>query len=782
MNILLIVIDGLRADRLSCMGCTRPTSPAIDAIARDGILFEHCFTPVTPTQPAMTTLLTGQFPLTHMIVAQSGYNTLDPHAPWLPTLLKRNGYATIAVDSLASEKRWFSRGIGTSIDPEAIYDTPHTCLQLNRLAVGCLKEQRSPFFMLLHYYETHTPYVPDERHIRRFYDGNPTVTNRGSLAPFYRRPLKPQLVTDWLLPYARQWDVNGQIEDIEFVRALYDAAICMADEGINELMEQLRLLGILDDTAVFILGDHGQELGEHGIYFEQHGLYDTTLRVPFIVRTPAPDARGRRITSVVQLPDIAPTILDIAGVGIPDSVEGRSLAPFLTGTEDPPGYNAVLACESTWMSKWAYRTPTHKLIVSRSRDFYGKPGTELYDLKNDPAEQSNLADAKPELCARLREQMEQSIARHLRPGREDPIAVHGIVRGLHSYHITKTLEELRPSPFGGFASRTRPSPGTTPLPDVHPSLREWAYPEFRSMLESLRPEIGAHEWWLGFLRRAAQEQGLFPDALYQVFRRFTRRRPRRPYFVGVTTDEILFLGDLRDPFSVASAVVRGFNGTVTGFLADEVRRNPGSFIDAGANAGITAATVARELRGVATVYAFEPLPEAAARAAATFALNRLTNVRLYCCAVGESDGATRLLHAPGRSTIASTHRTRLLSEHRLIAEIPVPRRSLDSLRKEFCWGPVSLIKIDVEGSEAEVLKGAEALLRTDRPGILYERNPQTMPDRDVDKAIASIIPSDYRVEGLMADGSLQPIDPGCSEQPYDVWCTPDGRDEAGIPR
>ena len=437
MNFVLLVIDSLRADRLSCYGYQRPTTPFLDSIADSSALFENFFTPATPTQPAVTTLFTGQFPLTHRIFAQSGRNRLAPDAPWFPEELARHGYATVAIDNLALGKKWFRRGfrvyksLADLRTGEARY---LRCTDLNREAMQWLDAKgKQPFFLYLRYGDPHTPYAAPSPYREQFYQGDPTTSNRGSLDEFYAHQLKSYLLDDWLIPAAAQWPgaAGDRIEDIEWCRAQYDAEVRFVDEGIAQLMSYLEKRGLSADTAVIILGDHGESLGEHGIYFEHHGLYDCTMRPPLLVHWPEKIDSGRRIAAWTQLPDIAPMLLEMAGVPVPKAVEGTSLVPLLTGQTSAHVYSQIVSCESTWMCKWAYREEDHKLIIAREPDMYGKPRLELYDLRSDPGELTNLADEQPDLATAMLARFENWLARQLAAKGEstDPLAMHGSVRG-----------------------------------------------------------------------------------------------------------------------------------------------------------------------------------------------------------------------------------------------------------------------------------------------------------------------------------------------------------------
>ncbi len=428
-NVVILVADSLRADRLSCYGCPRPTSPRLDALAASGARALRFFTPATPTEPACTSLLTGQFPLAHGIVAPSRRCRLSRRAPWLPAILAAHGYATAILDDLAWKQYW-GRGFGTRLYRRTSDHEYLDGFAMNAMARPWLTAQRGrPFFLYLRYGDTHTPYWPPARYRALFYDGDPTTANQGSLDAFHARPLKSYLVDRWLRPAARAWpDAAGpRIEDVEWCRAQYDSEVRALDDAVGELLDHLDGLGTLGDTLVLVLGDHGESLGEHGIFFEHHGLYDVTIRPPLLVAAPGRIAAGQRLESIVMTPDLAPTILELLGLPIPAGMEGRSVAGLLAGQPSGEPRRVVVASESTWMCKWAYRTDRHKLIVSREPDLYGGPPVELYDLAADPGETVNLAESLPDVRHAIRAEFDGWLRRRLAAlGRaRDPVEAHG---------------------------------------------------------------------------------------------------------------------------------------------------------------------------------------------------------------------------------------------------------------------------------------------------------------------------------------------------------------------
>ena len=428
MNILMLAIDTLRADHLSCYGYRYPTSPTVDQLAQEGILFEKLICPVLPTEPSFTTLYTGQHPITHGIVSHGGSATLDRKIPLLPELLLNAGYTTCAVDNLASNKAWFARGYEFYIDPsmKRAMRLMVTAEEINHRAISWLKAYgNEKFFLFLHYWDPHTPYLPPPNYRELFYHGNRSDPANKSLEPLWRHVLGDVWKDTWF-----KW-LGGPITDADYVRALYDQSIRYLDDQIKVLLGALNEIGVADDTLIVLLGDHGESMTEHGIMFEHHGLYEPTLHVPLILHYPQRLKGGRRIPQAIQHSDLAPTILDLAGIQKPESMEGKSFTSVLEGESQPQLHEKVISAESTWQVKWCLRTEHYKFILAREPDWYGTPMRELYDLQADAGELNNLIDSERGVAAEMEAELEGWIADRLKAaGRTiDPLIEQGVSLG-----------------------------------------------------------------------------------------------------------------------------------------------------------------------------------------------------------------------------------------------------------------------------------------------------------------------------------------------------------------
>jgi arylsulfatase A-like enzyme len=427
MNIILIAIDTLRADHLGCYGYTKCTSPNIDRFARDGVVFENCFAVGIPTHPAYTTIMTGMHPLVHRIVCHAGKVDLSPTITMLSEYLNRYGYVTIAVDNLATAERiaragWFARGYhyyfstggitvisqGVKINAEIVNKVAFEALEL-----ALKKGGDKGFFMFIHYWDPHAPYLPPKGYIEKFYSGDPS---KGDIEDRLKKTLWGRLLlSGWIGEHVR-----SGVRDKSYIDASYDAEIAYVDEKVGELLARIDELGLTDDTVVILTADHGESLGEHEIYYDHHGLYEWDVKIPLIIRYPSRIPRGVRVKAMVSHMDIMPTILELTGIPIPKEISGSSLLALFDGKWD--GYPMLCMVENTRMTKRALRMGRWKLIETLRPDIYGRPAgyIELYDLEKDPKETENIADLNEDLALQLLGRMEK-LYRFITGGLGDPL-------------------------------------------------------------------------------------------------------------------------------------------------------------------------------------------------------------------------------------------------------------------------------------------------------------------------------------------------------------------------
>lgn len=409
-NILLITVDTLRADQLGCYGAKAMT-PHIDRLAREGMLFTNAVSPMPSTRPAHFSLLTSLYPRQHGVMNNG--ESLDEEIVTLPQLFATAGYRTAAFTGvkLLAPGSGAERGFATFDFPDKGY----------RIAENVVPKARQwllehggegAFFLWLHVFDPHMPYAPpDGARIPRPAQLPAEVTS------FSRPQIRPLLeghggdLPPWLLEYAR---------------ALYRGEVEYVDRQLGELLTLLDEQSLTAGTVVAFTADHGECFG-NGYYFE-HGrcLFDGAVRIPLILRYPPAVAAGVEVSRQVGLLDVGPTLLELAGLPVPPTFAGRSVLTAKGNQPvflQPPVYSDKAAQARAERLSYlrsvageplrdaeandhlALRTESWKFIVSGS-------GTELYDLKNDPWEGTDLAGLRPDIVNRLGPLLTQWLEAH----------------------------------------------------------------------------------------------------------------------------------------------------------------------------------------------------------------------------------------------------------------------------------------------------------------------------------------------------------------------------------
>ena len=363
---MLVTLDTTRADRIGCYGYAEGSTPHLDRLAGEGVLFEQAVSANPTTLPSHSTMFTGYYPQDHGVRYNLKFR-LAPETVTLAERLRSAGFATAAVPAsfILGRRYGLDQGFDTFFDPPMPApgqpEPEGGMVTIRRradegvdLALDWIEAHRDrDFFLWLHFYDPHWPYEPQFPYSAHFRD----------------RP--------------------------------YDGEIAYADAQLGRLVERLRASARWDETMLVVVGDHGEGLYDHDERFHSMLVYETTQRVPLIVR--APGLRPGRVAEPVGLIDLVPTVLDLVGLEPMRGVRGISLRPALTGGELP---RRELYFESLtgslsygWSELRGIRSGHFKLIDSHE--------PELYDLQQDPGETANLAGREPELLQEMRAALEQ---------------------------------------------------------------------------------------------------------------------------------------------------------------------------------------------------------------------------------------------------------------------------------------------------------------------------------------------------------------------------------------
>lgn len=434
-NILLIGVDSLRADHMSCYGYHRQTTPHISRLVQDGTLFENTYSAHIPTTSAYASMLTGMDVFSTQVVALRHQGPLRPEVETLAETLHKAGYNTTCVGFTGNPS---SRGFDTYLDYEGWGSWREgrspKAQNLNRVAIPELDRLvglKQPFFLFLRHMDTHAPYLPPEPYERMFYHGNELDPKNKSMQPVISfKPFK-DFFASWMPP---------GITDKDYIIAQYDGEVAYLDACLQTIFTALEEHRIMDETIIVLNSDHGETLYDHECYFDHHGLYEPTLHVPLILRYPGKVPAGKRLRGYNQHQDLMPTLLELARVETDIPFNGQSLVPMIRG-EVASHQSEFYITECTWMRKHGWRTPEWKLILALEPDFHFKPPVELYNLIEDPLENNNLADSLPEVVTLLRDRIEAWIEkREKETGLPNPIQNQGDWHGYEGVGSFKTSQ------------------------------------------------------------------------------------------------------------------------------------------------------------------------------------------------------------------------------------------------------------------------------------------------------------------------------------------------------
>ena len=435
-NIVLLGVDSLLADHMSCYGYHRQTTPHIDRFAEGGALFEKTYSAHIPTTSAYASMLTGLDAFGTQVVALRHKGGLREDVQTLPEILREQGYATSCVgftgnpssrgfDKYDEYPSWGSWNEGRSPKAQNLNDV--AIPELDRLA-----KRRGPFFLFLRHMDPHAPYLPPAPYERMFYHGDECDPKNRSMDPVMA--FKP------FCDFFKSWMPPG-ITDKDYVIAQYDGAVAYMDACIQTIFNALDAHGVMDETIVILNGDHGETLYDHECWFDHHGLYDVTLHVPLIIRYPGRIPAGSRVSGYNQHKDLVPTILDLAEIETGIDFDGDSLMSLVDGTVTSFDSEFYIT-ECTWMRKHGWRTPQWKLMVALEPDFHFKPPVELYNLVEDPDENNNLAEELPEVVNLLKRRMNTWIRKRVREtGKRNPMLTQGDWHGHEGVGAFKSSQQ-----------------------------------------------------------------------------------------------------------------------------------------------------------------------------------------------------------------------------------------------------------------------------------------------------------------------------------------------------
>ena len=433
-NIVLFMMDTQGAVNMSCYGYRRKTTPHIEALAKEGCLFENHFVTAPWTLPVHASLFTGRYESGHGAGAQ--HEGLEPGLPSLPAVFAKNGYRTVALNNnyWAVNKTQWSAGQGfgeiihyndprirpvapflPSADPD---ERDKGALKGIGVALKWIedhgrKARRKPFLMYFNAYDIHDPFHPPEPFRRRFL-----------LEGLRREDVRQE--RSWQNP-ATIGDVCPTFDQWMALASLKDANTACVDDRLGRLLEALRERGVLEHTIFILTGDHGDCLGQHVGYalHSQNGVYDHVCKTPLIIRWPRRFKPGSRCAQLVQIVDLFPTLMELTGIRDPEaeaSIAGRSLLEALKGPTRPfallEAQRSVQTLRLTWSTAEDAENADPRFMnvaykaarAKRYKYIWASNGQDaLFDIVKDPDERWNIIQSKPAVARKLRKAMEEML-------------------------------------------------------------------------------------------------------------------------------------------------------------------------------------------------------------------------------------------------------------------------------------------------------------------------------------------------------------------------------------
>lgn len=427
-NVLLLTIDALRPDHLGCYGSERPTSPNLDALAAESVLFTHAISQGPGTPTSFPALLSGRHVssdhdrgycgdnrelLSQMLQREGFQCACIQTSPFLMTEFGYNkgydffdqSYLPFLVNHKPNRKggltwqkitplpvRWLVQQGLKAVNNMVYRQSSLPANMVTRKIVGWIRSRRKaaeqPFFLFAHYEDVHEPYAPPPEYVKMFAPDKPDARKlmfKGRFRPGH-------------LP----WD------EVENLARVYDAGIRWVDNWLGILFESLEKDGLYEDTLVIITADHGEGFNEHGFVSHQPLLYNELLHVPLMIKFPGNKHGGIWVDNPVRHIDIVPTVLDIAGAEISGNLDGMSLLPLIEGTGPGPTFCISEAYRHTKALRSVAVQDRHWKLIRREMDT-PEPFHELFHLEADPGERHNLYAARPAVLTTL----EEVLAAHL---------------------------------------------------------------------------------------------------------------------------------------------------------------------------------------------------------------------------------------------------------------------------------------------------------------------------------------------------------------------------------
>lgn len=415
MRIIYFDIDSLRPDHLGCYGYGRPTSPTIDAIASQGMRFDHYYCADSPCMPSRHGWITGRYGINNGVVTHGGpasrlhiaeqlYGGPDERNQLVQRKLRQNGMDTICFSNFATRHcaTWFSLGWSEFHSPN-LKTGSESAEEVNEKALRWIRQNgdRDNYFLYINYWDPHRVYHVDRLWFDRMKEHPMPVDWPDEAAIQGQQGIEGWFTAAHLFPRGGKSptpnmpDAIRNRADFEHMVTGYDAEIAYTDHQIQRVMEALDAHGVLDDTAVIISADHGEAMGEHGVYGDHVCADECINRVPLIIKWPGVTPPGSVCGDYLYNVDFVATLIQLTGGEAPEFYDGRSFAEGL-GAGNCRLHDYLVWGHGLYTLQRTVRTPQY--LMTRTYDNYGYSfdPVELYDMNQDPYETQNLQDERPD--------------------------------------------------------------------------------------------------------------------------------------------------------------------------------------------------------------------------------------------------------------------------------------------------------------------------------------------------------------------------------------------------
>lgn len=380
-NLVMILLDAAAYAHFGYAGYERDTTPVIDALAQESVIFRTAYAPAASTAHTVFTMLTSSYPFNTEKHRHEGVHEAAFRVTETTNLMQDHLSPRFPHRSGISGNSWFGPEFGFARGFTDFYETydrtvfpdstvKHAARSVELFRRDLAKWGDGPAFSYVHFLEPHSPYTPPDAYARKFH---PTAIDS----------------VDARARALLQYRVNApDARTQEMIRALYDGNLAYADAQVGAIFDLLRQAGKWDDTIVVLIADHGEAFWQHGVYGHGRHIYEEFMRIPMLVRIPGlPQLAGREIHAPVSLVDLFPTYLDLTGLPIPQELRGKSLLPLIAGRDEEFVERPVfLRNTHNDAPEYGLRAGRWKWIYKYGYDRY-----ELYDLQTDPLERHNLA-------------------------------------------------------------------------------------------------------------------------------------------------------------------------------------------------------------------------------------------------------------------------------------------------------------------------------------------------------------------------------------------------------